>query len=335
MRRLIAITTVLMLLGTTVYGADPESRLPSGASEQIRASVRDAIRAGGDPDEVVSLTTKMEESRFSESLMIRAHEIVIKARQEGLPVQPIVNKAFEGIAKRVEAERTVKAMDLVRSRYSVAFAAARTVTTDEKQRQALGTAIAEGMTAGVREKDVTRITDSIRQQERRLSRDQRAELAVQSFQTVREMARFGVSSETVADVVCQALQHQFTAREMTQMRNTFVTEARSGKTESIAQQYGARISGGARAGGLGTGAGGDSGSGGRGPGSSAGSGSDSGSGSPGGSGGSGGAGGGDGAGSGSDGGSSGSGNSGGGGESGSSGGGNGSGPGGSGGSGRR
>jgi uncharacterized membrane protein YgcG len=275
---MIGIAVLLLLLGKTGYAADVDSRLPSGTSERIRASVREAIHAGVDPDEVVALTTRMRESRFSERLIIRAHEIVMAARQEGLPVEPVVNKAYEGIAKRVEAERIVQAMDVVHSRYSVAFRTTRTMATDEKQQQVLGMTIAEGLAAGIREKDMARITESLQQQDRRLSRDQRDELAVQSFQTLREMARLGVPSITVVDVVYQALQHQFTAPEMAQMRNAFTAEARYGKAENIAQQYGAQIGGGTRAGGLGTAAGGASGSGGPGAGSGAGSGGSGGSG---------------------------------------------------------
>jgi hypothetical protein len=292
MKRMIGMAAVLLLMGTTAYGADGDSRLPAGTSERVRASAREAIRAGVDPDEVVALTARMEESRFSERLTMRAHEIVMAARQERLPVEPIVNKAYEGIAKRMAAEKTVQAMETVRSRYSLAFREARTIADDDKQQQTLGRTIAEGLAAGIRESDMARMTESLQQQSRQLSREQRNELAVQSFQASREMARLGVSSAAVTDVVCQALQRQFTAREMAQMRNAFTAEARYGKAESIAQQYGARIGGGTRAGGLGAVGGGGygggaPGSGGPGGGSGAGSG-----GSGGGGGGSGGSGGG-------------------------------------------
>lgn len=256
MRKMIGIAAVLLLMGTTAFSAEWDSRLPDGTSERVRASAREAIRAGVDPDEVVALTARMEENRFEERLTIRAHEIVMAARQEKLPLEPIVNKAYEGIAKRVAAEKTVQAMDAVRSRYSAAFREARAIAAEEKQQQTLGRTIAEGLAAGIRERDMARITEGLRQQNRQLSREQRDELAVQSFQAVREMARWGVPSVAVADVVCQALQHQFTAREMAQMRNSFTAEARYGKAESTAQQYGAQIGGGIRAEGLGAAGGG-------------------------------------------------------------------------------
>jgi hypothetical protein len=287
------LAAVLLLLAASALGADRESQLPAGTSEQVRASVREAIRAGVDPDEIGALTAKMAENRFSEQLTVRAHEIVMTARRERLPVEPIVNKAYEGIAKRVAAEKTVQAMETVRSRYATAFQTARFIAADEKQQQALGRTIAEGLAAGIQERDMTRMTERVQQQDRKMNREQKSELALQSFQTAREMARLGVSSVAVADVVCQALQHQFTAREMSQVRNVFTAEARYGKAETIAQQYGAQIGGGMRAGGLGAAGGaGGGGSAGAGSGSGAGGGGGSGSGSGGGAGGSGGSGGG-------------------------------------------
>jgi len=290
MRRMIGLATFLLLMGTTAYGADLDSRLPSGTSERVRASAREAVRAGVNPDEVASLTAKMEENRFGERLTIRAHEIVMNARQERLPVEPIMNKAHEGIAKRVAAEKTVQAMETVRSRYAMAFQNARSIVAGEKQQQTLGRTIAEGLAAGIQQRDMVRMAERLQQQSRQLSREQRNELAVQSFQTFREMARLGVSSVAVGDVICQALQHQFTAREMAQMRTAFTAEARYGKAENIAQQYGTQIGGGARAGGLGS-AGGAAGSGAPGGGSGAGQGG-GGAGGGGGTGGGGGAGGG-------------------------------------------
>lgn len=159
MKRMIGIAAILLLLGTTAFGADWEGRLPSGTSERVKASAREAVRAGVDPDEIVSLTAKMEASRFDESLMIRAHEIVMAARQEKLPVEPIMNKALEGIAKRVAAEKTVQAMETVRSRYAMAFQNARSIAAEEKQRQALGKTIAEGLAAGIQQREMVRMTE--------------------------------------------------------------------------------------------------------------------------------------------------------------------------------
>lgn len=280
MKKMIGVAAILFFLGTTAFGADWEGRLPSGTPEQVRAGAREAVRAGVDPDQIATLTAKMEENRFPERLTIRALEIVRNARQEKLPVEPILSKAREGIAKHIPAQMTVQAMETVHSRYALAFRNARSIVTDEKQQQALGRTIAEGLTAGVQKRDIVRMTEMLQQQSRQLSKEQRNELAVQSFQTVREMARLGVPSAAVGDVIGRALQHQFTAREMAQMRSAFIADAKYGKAENVARHYGAQIGAGARAGGLsssggGVGPGGPEGPGG-GPGASQGSGGNSG-----------------------------------------------------------
>lgn len=291
MKKIIGIVAVLLWMATAAFGADWESQLPAATSERVRESAREAIRAGVDPDEVAALTAKMAENRFSEQLTVRAHAIIASARRDNLPVDPILGKALEGMAKKVETERTVQAMEAVRSRYAFGFRQAQALASDERQKQALGRTIAEGLTAGIRQRDIERMAERVQQQDRQINREQKNELALQSFQTAREMARLGTLSKTVADVVCQALQSRFTAREMEQMRNTFRNEAKYGKAESIAQQYGAQIGGGSRAEGLGSAGGAGGGGTGAGSGSGAGGGG-SGSGSGGGSGGSGGSGGG-------------------------------------------
>jgi transcriptional regulator NrdR family protein len=241
MKWVMGTAVVLLLLGTNAFGADWESQLPPGTPDRVRASAREAGRGGVDPNALATMTAKMEENRFGERLTIRAHEIVMAAHQERLPVEPIVSKAYEGIAKRVTAEQTVRAMEAVRSRYAAAFQNARSLTTDARQQQALGRAIAEGMAAGIQQRDLARVTENLQQQSRQLSAEQRHELALQSFQTVREMGRFGVPSNTVGNVVCQALQSHFSAQEMAQLRSAFAAEARYGNAVNIAQQYGAQI----------------------------------------------------------------------------------------------
>ena len=110
MKKMMGMAAILLFLGTAAFGADWESRLPSNTPEQVLARAREAVRAGVDPDQIITLTAKMEENRFNERLTIRALEIVINARQEKLPVEPILSKAREGIAKRIPAQTTVQAM---------------------------------------------------------------------------------------------------------------------------------------------------------------------------------------------------------------------------------
>jgi uncharacterized membrane protein YgcG len=286
MKPIIMALSILLAIATAGFGADWSSRLPAGTSDAVKARIADAIHAGVDADAAVALARRMEENQFGEDHKVRVYKIIMAAQQEDLPVSPIVNKAYEGMAKRVEAERIVQAMEAVRSRYSISFQQARALTAEERQRRALGQTIAEGLAAGILERDLARITENVRKQTRQFDREQANLLSLLSLQVARDMARFGVLSGTLTDVVCRALQNRFTAREMERMRNSFINEARYGKAETIAQQFGAQIGAGSRAEGLGSGRvgagsgteGRGNGTGGRGDSGSGGSGSGSGSG---------------------------------------------------------
>lgn len=253
MKTIIMALSILLAIATAAFGTDWNGRLPAGTSDAVRARITDAIRAGIDPNAAVALTHRMEENRFAEGHMVRAYEIIMAAQREGLPVSPIVNKAYEGMAKSVGSERTVQAMEAVRLRYSLSFQQAKALNAEERQRRALGQTIAEGLAAGIQEKDLARITENVREQIRQFDREQANSFSLLSFQVARDMARFGVLSGTLTDVVCGALQNRFTAREMERMRNSFMNQARYGKAETIARQFYAQIGAGSRAEGLGSG----------------------------------------------------------------------------------
>jgi RNA polymerase sigma-70 factor (ECF subfamily) len=54
---------------------------------------------------------------FQKLEALRAHQVVREALAEGMPVEPVVSKAYEGIAKRVSDEAVVKAMETVHHRF--------------------------------------------------------------------------------------------------------------------------------------------------------------------------------------------------------------------------
>ncbi|MCK7508906.1 MAG: hypothetical protein MZV70_36025 [Desulfobacterales bacterium] len=248
MNKMIGMAAVLLLTGTTAFGADVESRLPAGTSDRVRASVRETIRAGVDPEEVVALTARMVENRFGERLTVRAHEIVTAARQEKLPVEPIVNKAHEGMAKRVAAEKTVQAMETVRSRYSLCVSGGAGPC---RRRQAAG--------AG---------KDHRRRAHRRHPRTGYGEDRARG-PAAEPPARPRTEDRPCGPVLSDGPRHgrdwasppspsrmsyarpcSISSRpgKWRRSRNTFAADARQGKAEGIAQQYGAQIGGGARGG---------------------------------------------------------------------------------------
>jgi hypothetical protein len=303
MKRILPIILIVFLCVLPAWGDEVDDGLPNKATEQIRTRTRAMINAGIAGDEAVKMTRMMIQNRFQNRNTLRAQQIAIDATENGLPAEPVMNKAFEGMAKNVPEDRVVQAMEKTRDRYSHAYRHANEFTPNRDEANDIGNALAQGFAAGMAKGDVDRTMEVLRQRTRQMTRSRTEELAKESCLALRTMARRGVSSEIAADVVGMALQQQYTAQEMQQMHNMFMIRSMSVDPTMLAQHYAYAIKQGVRAGNLnrsqmgetaqtgknsgtnGSGSsGGDSG-GGSGSGSGSGSGGDSGGGSDGGSGG--------------------------------------------------
>jgi len=73
------------------------------------------------------------------------------------------------------------------------------------------------------------------------------ELAQESFLSLRDMARLGVSSKIAKDVVCHAYNQQYSAQEMKRLRHSFMRHSMSTNPVKLANQYSHAISHGVRA----------------------------------------------------------------------------------------
>lgn len=295
MKKILVLIGIVLLCGASAaFGDEVDQELP-GVSEQVRTNTREMIRLGANSDEALRMTRLMVRSRFQEEHTIRAQEIVMNALKEGQQAEPVMNKAFEGMTKKVQAEKIVQAMEMTRSRYAYAYGTARGLTGEDREVRRIGEAVAEGMAAGLTKEDAGRIAEKIRQtareSRREQTRDQTGALAGESFMTAREMTRRGVPSQTAAEAVSQALEKGYGEREMATIRHTFMEQSQQGDPRQIAERYCRAIRGGASSEGLkaagGYGEAGSGGSlGGTGSGYGAGSGSQGAGGSNGGSGGS-------------------------------------------------
>ena len=161
-------------------------------------------------------------------------------------------------------------METVRNRYAHAQQAAKSLSKNKKSIETLTTAMADSMAAGMTAQDMDAVKAQlqVQVQSRQQTRNKEADdqLAIQSMQTVRTMARLGVPSPDVSDTVCQALQNQYTHQEMKQLRHQIATHASQQTPQQIANKHAGSIG---KGGGSGSGSGG-SGSGAGGSGSGAG-----------------------------------------------------------------
>ncbi|MGD8271752.1 MAG: hypothetical protein PVH74_09325 [Desulfobacterales bacterium] len=281
----------ILLLATASAGADEVDQALSGIAPQaVVQSTRDLIESGLESVRAIEVTRAMVQNRFDAQQISEAHQVLLNAQTQGLPPDPIINKAFEGMTKQVQASRIVGAMETVRARYDFALKQAMKFTVSKSQMNQMGHVIAACLTAGLPPKSVESITDGLQEQARTLKTDQQDLLAIETFKTARDMARLSVSPSQTEALIHQALQHQFSAAQMQNMRAAFRDDSRTTSSQSLAARYSRSIEqgksfesphGDQRGGGQSTGSSGGGGNapGGPGPGGGSGSGSGGGSGS--------------------------------------------------------
>ncbi|MBT8490910.1 MAG: hypothetical protein KJN62_07670 [Deltaproteobacteria bacterium] len=283
MKKLLIIFCAVCCVSSVAFADEVERGLSTMASEQIKVSARQMITTGMNSDNVIKMTRHMIHHQFSQQTTLRAHEIIMRAQKEKLPVEPIMNKAYEGIAKGVQARNIVKAMETVRSRFAFSYQRSKELTHEENRVRSMGKTMAESLSAGLKEKDMDALMDRLRERTRDMKQDQTCELAEETFKTAREMARFGVSSEVTSGMIGQALRNRYNVKEMEHIRNMFTTRSQYSNAENLAKNLSAQIGRGENTGNISSSgkgdAGGTGGSGSSGGGSGSGSGGGTGSGS--------------------------------------------------------
>lgn len=244
MKKICLIVCAVLFSASLAFGDEVEESLSTLATEQLKASTREMILSGIDTDNAIRMTKLMLKNQFSLEQALRAQKAIMNAQKEGLPVDPIMNKAYEGMVKQLQAKNIVQAMERVRSRYAFAYEQARALTKERSQVRAIGNTIAKTVTAGMDQKDTQGIMDRLRERTQQMTQSQTMELAKESFKAARDMARLGLSSKTITNLVCLALQNGYTARKMENMRNSFMIQSRSSNPTHLANTYSNAIKGG-------------------------------------------------------------------------------------------
>lgn len=241
MKKTLLILMALMFWVCPVWADEIDDALPESTSLRIRNNTRQMVQTGISQDDATQLTRAMLQHRFRERHIILAQNTLMETIQSGLPVEPVMNKAFEGMAKNQPDERIVRAMKMTQSRYAYAHRKARELTTDEETQNRLGLSIAQGMGAGLQDKDMEPVMAQLRTRIRQMSQNNADELCLQTFSTARVMARLGVDPDNVSDVLCQALQHRFTVREIQQLGLEFNSQSQQMSPNQLANQFAYKI----------------------------------------------------------------------------------------------
>jgi len=251
MKKICLMICAVLFCASLTFGDEVEESLSTLATEQLKAGTRGMILSGIDTDNAIRMTKLMLKNQFSLKQALKAQKAIMSAQKEGLPVEPIMNKAYEGMVKQLQAKNIVQAMERVRSRYAFAHRQAQAITKERSQVRAIGNTIAKTLTAGMDQKDVRGIMNSLQERTQQMTQSQTMELAKESFKAARDMARLGLSSKATNNLVCLALQNGYTARKMENMRNSFMTQSRSSHPTHLANSYSNSIKGSKIAGSLG------------------------------------------------------------------------------------
>ncbi|MDB9823106.1 hypothetical protein OAC89_05330 [Deltaproteobacteria bacterium] len=246
MKKLLVIILLVFCIPSPLFADEVDEALPMDTPAQIKESARQVIRLGVENNAVIKMTRTMLENRFREQQMLEAHEMLMKAKRENLPEEPIMNKLHEGVAKQAQADKILQAMERVRARYETASEYAQSMTQDKERSRQMTREMAESMAAGMEKEDVGRITEMLQQRTMDMVRNESGELDQETFKTARTMALTGVESESIVDVVDNALQKGYGAGEMKKLGNTFMSQARTSSSPSeLAKSYSRAIQHGA------------------------------------------------------------------------------------------
>jgi hypothetical protein len=246
---------------SAVASADPvDEGLPKTATQQVKNSTRQMIKQSFNSENVIAMTRQMLANNFSQQQVLQAHAILMNAQKQGLQTEPIMNKAQEGMAKQVQAESVVQAMEQVRARYAFASKQAKAITNDSTKANQMAAILAGSMAAGMTHQDAGRIMQALQVRTQNMTRTQAEDLALQTFMTTRTMSRLGMQSNAVGDTICQALQQGHNAQQMHNMRNSIMANSRHSISES--HSWGQGFNRGQHGGSSGGGMGGSSGGGG-------------------------------------------------------------------------
>ena len=252
MKKTVWIVILLLFITATAAFADSvQESLGAITTEEVMTATRQMIQAGVRKDDAIAMTELMARHRISVKTTLRVQEIVRTAHQNGLPVGPLVDKVSEGVAKKVNEEFLIRAMENVHGRYAFSYDQAKLISHEQTRLHAVADTLAEGVAAGLSEDGVKAIVGRLRTRARdKVQAHDMDNLAQKTCEAARDMARLGVKSDTVVDVIGQSLEKGYTVRDMEQLRLSFMNRTRISQPEDVAREYAARIRSGASAGSL-------------------------------------------------------------------------------------
>ncbi len=248
MKELLFILMIVCFIPAFGFADEVDDGLPSDTPARVKESARQVISLGVQNQGVIKMTKTRLETRYTEKQMLAAHEVLMKARRQNLDTEPVMNRFNEGAAKKEKAAASIKAMEQVRSNYETAGGLAGKMTQDSSQVKAMTREMAECMDAGVTKKNMEQISTMLQEKTKAMNPGDGQALNNATMNTVKQMARSGADSGSVARVVKNAFAKGYTAKDMEQLRNSFAEQVKNaGEATALANSYANAVKNGAKA----------------------------------------------------------------------------------------
>ena len=224
---------------STHVKADSSAGLPP----ELEGGIQELSLAGVDERQVHGLTQSMSAYPFAIEEIVDVHRLMITAHRQALPIAPLIEKAYEGMTKRVPASGILPAMHKVYERYAFAESQIRqlNLALDTRGHAQARKAMVDGLAAGVTTADMQMMTRNLQTLTNQSNAAASQDLVAATLTTARDMARTGASSQAIGQVVDQALRHNYSARDMQTMRTNFMERARTRSATKTAGEFAVAI----------------------------------------------------------------------------------------------
>jgi hypothetical protein len=246
MKRLLWAVFFVFFIPFLSFADEMDKALPTNTPSKVKESARQVVQLGVEPDSIIKMTQSMISADFSEQQIVAVHELLIKVTKQHLDEKPIINKLYEGIAKKVKPETILQVMEINRDRYEFANAYTQNMKIDEDKAKVVAKIVADCRAANMDITSMNKIKEMLQTKTRNAPKSQAFDLIDKTLNTARTMAREGVGSKDIVDVMNNAFKRNYNAGQMEKLGNIFMMQAKGmSSAPDLAKAYSSAIKDGA------------------------------------------------------------------------------------------
>jgi len=230
---------------STAFAAQNGVVADAALSQPQMQQLQERLAASGLGEQDAAATVRlMATHRFSNQQMAQVGDLFRAEADRGADREALLAmraKIHEGIAKKVTPEKILVATERVASRFRVSTQLVQSAGV--RNRATFTELYADSLAAGMREQDLRQLNRALELAAARAPRQAEA-LQLETMRTARDMSRLSVSSQATTNLLCRALEHDYSSAEMAMLRQSIGVG--SGDPESCAKLMAQAVSQGCR-----------------------------------------------------------------------------------------